>query len=399
MTALRGSGNLFGMSSPPIVYVDYNASAPLCAEAAAAMEPWLSGSVSNPSSAHRSGQRARAAVEGARAQVASLLGCEPMAVVFTSGGTEADNTAIFGAMGWPPRGHLVISAIEHPAVLEPAVALHELGLEVTRVAVGTDGRVDPEAVREALRPDTRLVSIMAANNEVGTLQPIVEIAAAVHEAGALFHTDAVQAAPWVDLSPLVAASDLLSVSSHKLAGPLGMGALYVRPGIDLVPLMRGGGQQGGRRGGTEATASMLGFGAACARALRQRDQAAPRVARLRDRLEASIVEGVDGVRCNGARAARLPNTCHVCFARCDGNALVARLDLEGIAASAGSACASGVAHASPVLEAIGVPREYLPGALRLSLGYESGEADVDRVLEVIPGAVRGLRDAGLEAVF
>ncbi len=399
MTALRGSGNLFGMSSPPIVYVDYNASAPLCAEAAAAMEPWLSGSVSNPSSAHRSGQRARAAVEGARAQVASLLGCEPMAVVFTSGGTEADNTAIFGAMGWPPRGHLVISAIEHPAVLEPAVALHELGLEVTRVAVGTDGRVDPEAVREALRPDTRLVSIMAANNEVGTLQPIVEIAAAVHEAGALFHTDAVQAAPWVDLSPLVAASDLLSVSSHKLAGPLGMGALYVRPGIDLVPLMRGGGQQGGRRGGTEATASMLGFGAACARALRQRDQAAPRVAGLRDRLEASIVEGVDGVRCNGARAARLPNTCHVCFARCDGNALVARLDLEGIAASAGSACASGVAHASPVLEAIGVPREYLPGALRLSLGYESGEADVDRVLEVIPGAVRGLRDAGLEAVF
>lgn len=387
------------MSSPPIVYVDYNASAPLCAEAAAAMEPWLSGSVSNPSSAHRSGQRARAAVEGARAQVASLLGCEPMAVVFTSGGTEADNTAIFGAMGWPPRGHLVISAIEHPAVLEPAVALHELGLEVTRVAVGTDGRVDPEAVREALRPDTRLVSIMAANNEVGTLQPIVEIAAAVHEAGALFHTDAVQAAPWVDLSPLVAASDLLSVSSHKLAGPLGMGALYVRPGIDLVPLMRGGGQQGGRRGGTEATASMLGFGAACARALRQRDQAAARVAGLRDRLEASIVEGVDGVRCNGARAARLPNTCHVCFARCDGNALVARLDLEGIAASAGSACASGVAHASPVLEAIGVPREYLPGALRLSLGYESGEADVDRVLEVIPGAVRGLRDAGLEAVF
>ncbi len=381
------------------MYLDYNASAPLCAEAAAAMEPWLSGSVSNPSSAHRSGQRARAAVEGARAQVASLLGCEPVAVVFTSGGTEADNTAVFGAMGWPPQGHLVISAIEHPAVLEPAVALHELGLEVTRVGVNAEGRVDPEAVREALRPNTRLVSVMAANNEVGALQPIVEIAALVQEAGALFHTDAVQAAPWVDLKPLVAASDLLSLSSHKLAGPLGMGALYVRPGIDLVPLMRGGGQQGGRRGGTEATASMLGFGAACARALRERDQAAARVAKLRDRLETSIVDSVDGVRCNGARAARLPNTCHVCFKRCDGNALVARLDLEGIATSAGSACASGVAHASPVLEAIGVPREYLPGALRLSLGYESGAADVDRALEVIPGAVRGMRDAGLEAVF
>lgn len=379
-------------------YLDYNATAPMRPAVADAMAAAL-GATGNPSSVHRFGRLARQRIEEARGTVAALVGARPGQVVFTSGGTEADNSAIFGAMGWPPQGHLVISAIEHPAVLEPAAALHELGLEVTRVAVGADGRVDPEAVRDALRPDTRLVSIMAANNEVGTLQPIVEIAAIVRESGALFHTDAVQAAPWVDLRPLVAASDLLSVSSHKLAGPLGMGALYVRPGIELVPLIRGGGQQGGRRGGTEATASMLGFGAACTRALRERDQAAARVAELRDRLEASIVDGVEGVRRNGARAARLPNTCHVCFARCDGNALVARLDLEGIAASAGSACASGLAHSSPVLEALGVTREYLPGALRLSLGYESGGADVDRALEVIPEAVRDVRDAGLEAVF
>ncbi len=386
------------MSSPPPVYMDYNASAPLCAEARAAMEPWLAGSATSPSSAHLSGQRARAAVERARGQVAGLLGCEPAAVVFTSGGTEADNTALFGALGWPPRGHLVISAIEHPAVMEPAEALLGLGVEVTHVAVDDEARVDAAAVRRALRPDTGLVSIMTANNEVGSLQPIEEIADVAHQAGALFHTDAVQAAPWLDLRPLVAVADLLSISSHKLAGPLGIGALYVRPGFDLVPLLRGGGQQGGRRGGTEATAAMVGFGAACSRALARHGEAAVRVAALRDRLESGLLESIADARRNGAAAARLPNTCHLSFARCDGNALVARLDLDGLAASAGAACASGVAHASPVMEALGVAPEYLPGALRLSLGYDTTDADVDVTLRIVPEAVRALRDAGLEAL-
>lgn len=381
------------------VYLDYNASAPLCAEAAQAMRPWLQGSASNPSSAHRSGQRARAAVEEARTQVAALLGCRPESIVFTSGGTEADNTAVMGAMGWPPRGHLAVSAVEHPAVMEPAAALHELGLEVTRVPVDAEGRVDPEAVRSVVRRDTRLVSIMAANNEIGTLQPILEIAAMARAAGALSHTDAVQAAPWLDLRSIVAAVDLLSISSHKLGGPLGMGALYVRPGVELVPLLRGGGQQGGRRGGTEATAAMAGFGAACARAEHGRAAAAARVAPLRDRLETALLADIDGAQRNGCVTARLPNTTHLAFPDCDGHALVARLDLEGVAASAGSACASGVAHASPVADAIGLPRALAGGTLRLSLGYETGERDIEQALQAVAVAVRAVRDAGLRAAI
>ena len=385
------------MGHPKRVYLDYNASAPLCADAARAMQAWLEGTVANASSAHRSGQRSRAAIEEARVQVADLLGCEPAAVVFTSGGTEADNNAVLGAMGWPPSGHMVISAIEHPAVLEPAVALHDLGLQITRVPVDGEGRVDPAAVAAALRPDTRLVSVMAANNEIGSLQPVQKIAEIAHSAGALFHTDAVQAAPWLDLHPLVAAADLLSLSSHKLGGPLGMGALYVRPGVDLVPLLRGGGQEGGRRGGTEATAAVVGFGAACARARRLRPEAARRVGALRNRLEADLLNRIDGVRRNGCADSRLPNTCHLAFSRCDGSALVARLDLDGVAASAGSACASGVTNASPITDAIGLEREFAAGTLRLSLGYNTTEADVERALEAVPVAVQAVRDAGLES--
>jgi cysteine desulfurase len=386
------------MSPTPAVYLDYNASAPLCPEAAAAMAPWLQPAASNPSSVHRVGQRARAAVERARAAVAGLLGCQPASVVFTSGGTEADNAALWGALGWPPGGHLLISAVEHPAVVEPASALGDLGVELTAVPVDAEARVDPAAVRGALRDDTRLVSVMAANNEVGTLQDIEAIAALAHQAGALFHTDAVQAAPWIDLRPLTAACDLLSISSHKLGGPLGMGALYVRPGLDLVPFIRGGGQQGGRRGGTEATAPMVGFAAACERAVEQREAAAARVCGLRDRMEEALVSAIDGVRRNGAGAARLPNTCHLAFARCDGNALVARLDLDGIAASAGAACAGGVAHGSAVLDAMSVPREYQAGALRLSLGYETSGDDVERAISIVPEAVAALREAGVAAV-
>ncbi len=386
------------MSDSTRVYLDYNASAPLCIEAAAAMQEWLAGDATNASSAHRSGQRARAAIERSRAEVASLLCCEPASVVFTSGGTEADNAALLGALGWPPRGHLIISAIEHPAVTEPAVALSKLGVEVTAVPVDAEARVDPAAVREALRPDTALISIMAANNEVGSLQPVVEIAEIARDAGVLFHTDAVQAAPWLDLSPLTRAVDMLSISSHKLGGPLGMGALYVRPGLDLVPLIRGGGQQGGRRGGTEATAASVGFGAACVRAAQRRSSAGARVATMRDRLEREVLAAVPDSRRNGSATDRLPNTCHMSFAGCDGNALVARLDIEGIAASAGSACASGVANASPVMTALRVSNEYAAGSLRLSLGYETVDADITRTAAVLPEAVAALRTAGLGAV-
>ena len=383
------------MKTPQNVYLDHNASVPLCVEAINAMQPWLTGSVSNPSSVHRSGQRSRAAVEKARGEVAKLLGCQPSAVIFTSGGTEANNMAIWGGLGWPPHGHLVVSAIEHPAVMEPAVALRDLGVEVTFAPADNQAVVGLEAVRAAISPNTKLVSIMAANNEVGSLQPIEKIAAMAHDSGALFHTDAVQAAPWTDLQPLTTASDLISLSSHKIAGPMGIGALYVRPGLDLPPFVRGGGQQGGRRGGTEATALIVGFGAACARTRTIRDELVGRVAGLRDRLETTLLDSIEGARRNGSEC-RLPNTCHMNFAYCDGNVLVARLDLDGVSASAGAACASGVAKASPVIDALSLPAKYSAGGLRLSLGYETTESDVDRAIHAIPCAVHAVRESGLE---
>ena len=383
------------MNTFPDVYLDYNASVPLCVEAINAMQPWLTGSVSNPSSVHRSGQRSRAAVERARGQVAKLLGCQPSAVIFTSGGTEANNMAIWGGLGWPPHGHLVVSSIEHPAVMEPAVALRDLGVEVTFVPANNQAVVTLEAVLAAISPNTRLISIMAANNEVGSLQPAEKIASIAHDSGALFHTDAVQAAPWTNLQPLALASDLLSLSSHKIAGPMGIGALYVRPGLDLPPFVRGGGQQGGRRGGTEATALIVGFGAACARTRAIRDESVARVAKLRDRLETTLLDSIRGARRNGCEP-RLPNTCHMSFAHCDGNVLVARLDLDGVSASAGAACASGVAHASPVIDALSLPAKYRDGSLRLSLGYETTESDVDRAIHTIPCAVHAVRGAHLE---
>ena len=383
------------MKTPQNVYLDHNASVPLCVEAINAMQPWLTGSVSNPSSVHRSGQRSRVAVEKARGEVAKLLGCQPSAVIFTSGGTEANNRAIWGGLGWPPHGHLVVSAIEHPAVMEPAVALRDLGVEVTFAPADNQAVVALKTVRAAISPNTRLVSIMAANNEVGSLQPIEKIAAMAHDSGALFHTDAVQAAPWTDLQPLTTASDLISLSSHKIAGPMGIGALYVRPGLDLPPFVRGGGQQGGRRGGTEATALIVGFGAACARTRTIRDESVARVAGLRDRLETTLLDSIEGARRNGSEC-RLPNTCHMSFAYCDGNVLVARLDLDGVSASAGAACASGVAKASPVIDALSLPAKYSAGSLRLSLGYETTESDVDRAIHTIPCAVHAVRESGLE---
>ena len=386
---------IFHMKAPPNVYLDHNASVPLCVEAINAMQPWLTGSVSNPSSVYRSGQRSRVAVEKARGEVAKLLGCQPSAVIFTSGGTEANNMAIWGGLGWPPHGHLVVSAIEHPAVMEPAVALRDLGVEVTFAPADNQAVVALETVRAAISPNTRLVSIMAANNEVGSIQPIKTIAAMAHDSGALFHTDAVQAAPWTDLQPLTTASDLISLSSHKIAGPMGIGALYVRPGLDLPPFVRGGGQQGGRRGGTEATALIVGFGAACARTRTIRDESVARVAGLRDRLETTLLDSIEGARRNGSEC-RLPNTCHMSFAYCDGNVLVARLDLDGVSASAGAACASGVAKASPVIDALSLPAKYSAGGLRLSLGYETTESDVDRAIHTIPCAVHAVRESGLE---
>ncbi len=378
------------------VYLDYNATAPLAPEVRTAMEPWLGNAAANPSSIHRDGQRARAAVEIARQQVLDL--CGGLDVVFTSGGTEADNLAVTGLLGWPPGGHLVVSAIEHPAVLEPAEALQTFGVETTRVSVDREGRTDPEAVAAALRDDTVLISIMAANNETGTLQPIRQVAALANERGIPLHCDAVQAAAWLDLENLLEGVDMLSLSGHKIGGPPGIGALVLRRPLDLTPLLRGGGQQRGWRAGTEPTGLIAGFGAACARARARHRAEAERIGVLASTLTAEIVASAADVRVTVPNAPRLPNTIHLCFADCPGDLLVACLDLEGIAASAGSACASGVAHASPVLEALAVPQHYQSGALRLSLGYETVRQQTAGLAARIVQCVQAATASALPAV-
>ncbi len=380
----------------PRIYLDYNATAPLAAEVRAAMDPWLADTAANPSSIHRDGQRARAAVEIARRQVLDL--CGGLDVVFTSGGTEADNLAVTGLLGWPPGGHLVISAIEHPAVQEPSAALEAFGVETTQVPVDPEGRVDPAAVEAALRDDTMLISIMAANNETGTIQPIREIAAIARRRGVHMHCDAVQAAAWLDLDDLLDEVDMVSLSGHKIGGPPGIGALVLRRPLDPTPLLRGGGQQRGWRAGTEPTGLIAGFGAACARVRARHGGEAERVGGLASELSDEIVESANDVRVTVPTAARLPNTIHLCFAECPGDLLVACLDLEGIAASAGSACASGVAHASPVLESLGVPRRYQSGALRLSLGYGTDREQIAGLASRIVGCVEAATDGGRAGV-
>ena len=373
------------------IYLDTNATAPLAEEVRRAMEPWLHGRPANPSSVHAEGRAARAAVERARERVAALVGGGD--VYFTSGGTEADNWAVLGAAGWPPTGHLVVSSVEHPAILEPAARLERAGVHVQRLAVDAGGRVDPDRLAAALRPDTRLVSVMTANNETGCLQPIAEIACACRAAGVPSHTDAVQAAAWLDLPPLVRTVDWITLSGHKIGGPPGIGALVVRAGAPPPdPLLHGGGQQRGFRPGTEPTALAVGFGAACERVRAQPSHQAARVARLTERLRVRIEAALDGVVVT-VTAPRLPNTLHLCFEGVRGDALVARLDLDGVAASAGSACHSGVPHASHVLEAMGVPETLAAGAVRLSLGYHTTEAEIDTAAERIVAAVAAVRAA------
>ena len=385
------------------VYLDYNATAPLAPSVAAAMQPWMLPNAANPGAVHQYGRAARAATEHARAQVAEFCGLNRSRltsgadqVVFTSGGTEADNMALWGCLGWPPRGHLVISAVEHPAIAEPCEALTALGVEVSVVGVDHSGRVRLDELADALRADTRLVSVMAANNEVGTLQPIREICRIAHDAGARVHCDAVQAGSWIDLGTDLDEVDLLSVTAHKMGGPPGIGALVLRDSaaISLQPILRGGGQQGGHRGGTEPTALIVGMGATCERAVRRHGEESARVGALSRRLCAELTARVpDCYPTCPDPELRLPNTVHLCFDDCNGAVLVARLDLDGISASAGSACASGLAHASPVLSAMGISPSRAAGSLRLSLGYGNTEADIDRAIDIIPDAVKEIRSA------
>lgn len=384
------------MSSPRLVYLDHNATTPVAAEVLQAMLPYLDDRYGNPSSAHAKGVETAAAVARARTELAGLLNADPVEITFTSGGTEANHLAILGTLGSRgiPGAHVVTTAIEHPAVLEPLRALRDRGLRLTEVAPGPDGVVDAEAILGAVTPDTALVSVMLANNEFGTLQPVAEVARALHGRGVLVHTDAAQAVGKIPVDVRALGVDLLSLAGHKMYAPKGIGALWVRHGTPITPLLRGGGQERGLRPGTEPVPGIVALGAAAALASSTGLPAAGAIARLRDRLEASLATRLHPVTVTGERAARLPGTSHIRIHGVVGAELLARI--PELAASTGSACHTG--GASPTLAAIGLDATRAAEALRLSLGVATGSDDVRRAIDLITTGARGLRGAGARPV-
>jgi cysteine desulfurase len=375
------------------IYLDHNATTPVRAEVLEAMMPYFRDRFGNASSIHAFGQAARAPVEEARARVAALIGARPGEVFFTSGGTEADNLALKGvAYANRDRGnHLITTAIEHSAVLSTCRFLEEEGFEVTCLPVDAYGMVDPEAVERAITPRTVLISVMHANNEIGTLQPVRKIGMIARRHGVYFHTDAVQSAGKVPVDVEAAQVDLLSLSAHKIYGPKGVGAIYVRKGTRIAPVMHGGHHENNMRSGTENTPGIVGFGRAAELALAEQETEYRHLAGLRDALQARIAETVDDARINGHPARRLPGTLNVSFPGAEGESLIMSLDLAGIAVSAGSACSSGSLEPSHVLLALGIDPHTALGSVRFSFGRDNTLADVDYVMEHLPGIVSRLR--------
>ena len=375
------------------VYADNAATTKLSPAVLEAMMPYLTEEYGNPSSLYRFGNHAKRAIEQARKEVADVLGAEPFEILFTGGGTEADNWVkeIMRSLKARGKNHFITSAVEHHALLHAAQRLQKEGFEVTFIPVDREGQIDPEQVRAAIRPETGLVSIMFANNEIGTIYPIKEIGAICRQAGVLFHTDAVQAAGHLPINVKEMNIDLLSLSAHKFHGPKGVGAFYCRRGIPLPSLIDGGAQERGKRAGTENVAGIVGLGAALRLANEEMSEASARVSAMRDRLIDGILQTVPMCRLNGPRHNRLPGNCNISFLGIEGESLLLRLDLAGIAASSGSACASSSLDPSHVLLAIGLPHEVAHGSVRLSLSDYNTEEDVDYILEKLPEIVSTLR--------
>lgn len=374
------------------IYFDNAATMATRAEAVDAMLPFLTSDFANPSSVHSSGQRVHRSVHQARTRVAQALGAKPSEIVFTSGGSEADNLAIFGLMtGAFARAHFITSAIEHHAVLHVADRLRERGHAVTVLPVDRDGFVAQEALRAALEKTPAVVSIMHGNNEIGTLQDISRFSALAHERGALFHTDAVQTVGHIPLDVSDLGVDALSLSGHKFEGPKGVGALYVRSGVALAPLVHGGAQEGGRRAGTENVPGIVGLAVALELAVRELAATQPKVIALREALIEGIIAAIPGAALNGPRDRRLPNNVNVRFEQIEGDTIIVGLDLAGIEISAGSACTSGSLEPSHVMTAIGLEGSRARGSIRLSLGRTNTTAEIERTLEVLPGLVERLR--------
>jgi len=381
------------------IYLDYNATSPVAPGVTEAVARAMRDDFGNPSSIHAYGQRAKAAVDEARFAVAALLGADPMEVVFTSGGTESDNLGVRGAvesLAASGRRGLVTTGIEHEAVLNTAKAVAAQGGSVTVVPVRRSGIVDPDAVGAETTDATALVSVMLANNEVGTIQPLAEIAARIKASGALLHSDAVQAAGKIPVSVRTLGVDLLSISAHKFGGPKGVGALWIRRGVRLVSQATGGRQERNRRGGTENVPAIVGMGVA-ARLAQENLASAGSIAALRDRLEAGILTGVPGTVVNGTPDARVPNTTNISFEGVEAESLLIALDLEGIAVSTGSACSSGTLEPSHVLKAMGLPQAFARNSLRFSLGSSTTDAEIDTVVAAMPRLVTKLRRLGRTA--
>ena len=376
------------------IYLDNAATTSLSPEVLEAMLPALRENWGNPSSIHKEGRTARRAVEEARKQVAALLNADFRQIFFTGGGSESDNWALKGvAFARQKQGrHIITGAIEHHAILHTCDWLEKQGFEVTRLPVTEEGFVTPESLAKAIREDTTLVSVMLANNEIGTIQPIRQLADIAHAHGALMHTDAVQAVGAIPVDVNALDVDLLSLSGHKLHGPKGIGALYLRKGIRVDNLIHGGAQERGFRAGTENVPGIVGLGKACELAMASLETAGPRIAALRDRLTEGLLQALPGVRVNGSMERRLPNNCNLAFAGVEGEALLLRLDLAGIAASSGSACTSGSLDPSHVLTAIGLSPEMTNASLRMTLGTDTTEEEIDTVLRVLPDIVRNLRE-------
>jgi len=381
-----------GVTVKPRIYLDNSATTRVDQAVLDAMVPCFLENFGNASSIHTFGQQARAAVEESRRALADLLGADTREIVFTSGGTESDNTALLGIFrsGYKPGNHIITTKIEHPAILATCKALQSAGGEITYVPVDASGRVDPAAVAGAIRDTTVLISVMHANNETGMIQPIEEISALARERGIVMHTDAVQSVGKIPIKVRELGADLLSLSGHKIHAPKGVGALYIRKGTKLVPFMTGGSHERKRRAGTENVPGIVGLGAAARLAVKRLPEMATRIAALRDRLEGHVLSQIPGVRVNGS-GARLPNITNLSFENLEGEAAVIALDLEGVAASTGSACSSGSLEPSHVLIAMGLRPEVVQGSLRFSLCCHNTDAEIDRAVETLKNVTKRLR--------
>ena len=375
------------------IYLDYAATTPTHPEVVEAMLPYFTDAFANPSSIHSYGQEVKGAIEEARAKVAALIEAHDEEIVFTSGGTEADNFALIGvAFANEKKGnHIIASSIEHHAVLDTCKFLERRGFRVTYLPVDEYGLVDPSDVKEAITDNTILVSVMQANNEIGTIEPIVEIGRIVKETGSYFHTDAVQTVGHIPVDVNELGVDLLSISAHKLYGPKGVGALYINKGTKLSPFIHGGGQERNRRASTENVPGIVGFGRAVELAQSEMREEAKRLRHLRDRLSSGLMERIDRTRLNGHPVRRLPNNVNISVDFVEGESMLLNLDLEGIGASSGSACSSARLDASHVLLAMELSHEQAHGSLRFTLGKWTTEEEIERILEVLPPIVARLR--------